>query len=214
MRIKWLGHACFLITSDTGIRIITDPYMPAGDLTYGEINETADIVTVSHEHLDHNNTKAVRGNPVILRKYGKAKDIDFKAIATFHDANKGLQRGANTIFCFTLDGLRICHAGDLGHMLDNKTIIELGRVDIMLIPVGGNFTLDAPGADKVINMIKPAVVIPMHYQTEKSRGMKISSVAAFIRDKSNVTRLNSSEVELKAENLPAAGRIIVLQPAL
>jgi len=214
MRIKWLGHACFLITSVTGIRVITDPYMPSDDLTYGEIKETADIVTVSHEHHDHNNTETVRGNPVILRKSGKVKNINFKALATFHDANMGLQRGANTIFCFDIDGLKVCHAGDLGQVLEDKTALELGQVDILLIPVGGNFTLDASGADKVINIIKPRVVIPMHYQTDRSRGMKISSVDAFIKGKPNVTRLNSSEVELKVENLPASGQIIVLQPAL
>jgi len=214
MKIKWLGHSCFLITSDAGVRIITDPYMPARDLMYGEINEAADIVTVSHEHFDHNNTKAVRGNPFVLRKSGRAKGIDFKAVPAFHDENKGRQRGTNNIFCFTIDGLRICHAGDLGHVLDDKTTGELGQVDILLVPVGGNFTIDSANADKVINMIKPRVVIPMHYQTEKSRGMNISGVDAFIKGKPNLTRFDSSEVELSKDKLPATGQIIVLRPAL
>ena len=102
MKIKWLGHACFTITSDTGVKIITDPYVTTDRLTYGEIKESADIVTVSHNHGDHNNVAAVRGNPEVVRGAGTAeiKGIKFDGTATYHDETGGSQRGDNVIFCF------------------------------------------------------------------------------------------------------------------
>ncbi len=115
MKIKWLGHASFLITSDSGIKIITDPYETGGGLSYGEIKESADIVTVSHDHFDHNNVAAVPGNPQVVKGTAEVKGIEFKGISTYHDEAKGGQRGKNTILCFEVDGIRVCHLGDLGH---------------------------------------------------------------------------------------------------
>ncbi len=139
MKIEYLAHACFMITSEAGIKIITDPYAVGGDLNFGEIKESADIVTVSHGHFDHNNVAAVRGNPELV-KGAVATDIKgmpFKGIPAYHDEATGKTRGANTIFCFKVDGIRICHLGDLGHQLDDKQVADLGTVDILLIPVGG-----------------------------------------------------------------------------
>ena len=215
MNIKFLGHATFVITSDTGVKIITDPYETGPDLTYGEIAESADIVTVSHEHLDHGNVAAVKGNPEVVSRAGraKAKGIEVKGIASYHDDAGGRLRGNNIIFCFEVDGIRVCHLGDLGHLLDGKQVKEIGSVDILLIPVGGYYTIDAKAATKVCDQLKPKVIIPMHYRTEKSIP-GILGVDEFLRGKANVTRLDSSQVEFKPGELPAASKIIVLKPAL
>jgi L-ascorbate metabolism protein UlaG (beta-lactamase superfamily) len=215
VEIKYLGHAAFVITSDKGLKIITDPYATAPDLTYGEITETADIVTVSHEHFDHNNVAAVRGDPEVVRRVGRSvvKGIEFKGVASAHDDSGGSLRGGNVIFCFEVDGVAVCHLGDLGHRLDEKQLEEMGRVDILLIPVGGNYTIDAKVATGVCDQLKPKVIIPMHYKTEK--GIPgISGVEGFLSGKASVSRPDSSRAEFKVGELPAAGQILVLKPAL
>jgi len=215
MKIKWLGHASFLITSDDGIKIITDPYVTGGDLSYGEIKESADIVTVSHEHSDHNNVATVQGNPRVVRGTVavEVKGIAFKGIPTYHDDAGGKLRGKNTIFCFEGDGIRVCHLGDLGHQLSAQQVAELGAVDVLLIPVGGYYTIDAKVATEVCNQLKPRVVIPMHYRNDRC-AFPIAGVDEFLRGKEGVSRLDTSEVELKQGQLPPDTRIIVLKPAL
>jgi L-ascorbate metabolism protein UlaG (beta-lactamase superfamily) len=215
VKIKYLGHAAFVITSNKGVKIITDPYTPAPDLTYGEITESADIVTVSHGHHDHNNVAAVKGNPEVVSRAGRSvvKGIELKGIASYHDDTGGKRAGNNLIVCFELDGVTVCHLGDLGHRLDDKQLKEIGRVDVLLIPVGGNYTIDAKVATEVCKQLKPKVVIPMHYKTEK--GLPgISGVEGFLSGKANVSRPDSSQAEFKPGELPATGQIIVLRPAL
>lgn len=213
MKIKWLGHAAFLITSDTGTRIITDPYLPTDELRYGEINEAADIVTVSHDHFDHNNVAAVKGKPEVVRVTTEVKGIKFRGISTCHDESQGEQRGKNTIFCFELDGIKICHLGDLGHLLTDKQVLEIGKVAMLLIPVGGFYTIGASIVSQVCNRLKPMVIIPMHFKTDRCH-LPIATVEEFLKGKTGVTRPDSSEVEFKRGELPANTRIVILKPAL
>ncbi len=213
MRIKYLAHACFTITSDTGTKIITDPYTTSESLTYGEIKESADIVTVSHDHGDHNNVAAVRGNPEVVRGAAKTKGIEFKSIPSYHDDAGGKQRGDNIMFCFEVDGMRVCHLGDLGHRLSDKQMAELGKVDILFIPVGGYYTIDAKVATEVCNQIKPRVIIPMHFKTD--RGLQVlAGVEDFLQGKANVSRLDSSEAEFREGQLPTTTQIVVLKTEL
>ncbi len=214
MKVKWLGHAAFLITSDSGIRIITDPYMPNERLTYDEIEESADIVTVSHGHSDHNNVAVVRGNPQVVKGTAEIKGIKFNSIPTYHDNAGGSQRGNNTIFCFGVDGIRLCHLGDLGHQLSKQQVAELSKVDILLIPVGGFYTIDAKGATEVCSKLAPKVVMPMHYKNYRCPNHPTAGVDDFLRGKAGVTKLDTSEVEFKQGKLPATAQIIVLKPAL
>jgi len=216
MKVKWLGHASFMITSDAGIRIITDPYHAGGALNYGEIKESADIVAVSHEHGDHNNVAAVSGNPEVVRGAGtkEIKGITFNGVATYHDDAEGSKRGNNIIFCFEVDGIRVCHLGDLGHPLSDKQVAELGSVDMVLIPVGGNYTIDAKVATEVYGKLAPKVILPMHYRNDRCSGFPVSGVDEFLRGKKDVSRLDASEVEFKQEELPASTQIIVLKSAL
>jgi L-ascorbate metabolism protein UlaG (beta-lactamase superfamily) len=215
MKIKYLGHSAFAVTSNSGVKIITDPYETSPDLTYGEITESADIVTVSHQHFDHRNAAAVRGNPQVVSQVGRSivKGIEIKGIASAHDDSGGRVRGGNIIFCFEVDGVAVCHLGDLGHRLDDRQLKEVGRADVLLIPVGGNFTIDAKIATEVCNQLKPRVVIPMHYKTEKS-ALAISGVEGFLSGKTNVSRPDSSQAEFRPGELPATTQIIVLKPAL
>ena len=215
MKIKWLGHASFLITSDTGTRIITDPYTTGGNLSYGEIRESADIVTVSHEHGDHNNASAVKGNPVLVNKAGntEVKGVNFTGIPTAHDNEGGKLRGNNLIFCFEVDGIKVCHIGDLGHHLDEIQTAELGKIDILLIPVGGNYTIDAEVASRVADKLSPRIIIPMHFKNARCN-FPITGVDEFLKGKTNVTRLEVSESEFHKEHLPASSQIVVLEPAM
>jgi len=219
MKIKYLGHASFMITSDSGTKIITDPYDAAyvaeGGPSYDEIKESADIVIVSHEHSDHNNVATVRGNPEVVRgaTTAEVKGINFKGMPTYHDDAGGKLRGNNAIICFEVDGIMICHLGDLGHPLSDKQTAELGSVDILLIPVGGYYTIDAKTATQICDRLKPKVIIPMHYKTNKC-GFPIAGVDEFARGKKNVDKLDTSEVEFKQGELPASTKIIILKPAL
>lgn len=214
MKIKWLGHAAFLITSDAGIRIITDPYKTSANLTYDEIKESADIVTVSHEHGDHNNVAAVKGNPEAVRGTAEIKGIKFNGVLTYHDEAGGSQRGNNTIFCFEVDGIKVCHLGDLGHPLSDKDVALMGRVDILLAPVGGNYTIDARVATAIANKLSPKVIIPMHYNNERCRTFPVAGVDQFLQGKTGVSRLNTSEAEFQKGKLAATTQVIVLKPAL
>jgi L-ascorbate metabolism protein UlaG (beta-lactamase superfamily) len=215
MKIKWLGHSSFLITTDAGTRIITDPYAPSDKLNYGEIKESADIVTKSHDHFDHGNVAAVMGNPEVVGESGsvETKGIQFHGIPTHHDESGGGQRGNNIIFCFEVDGIRVCHLGDLGHQLGDKEVAELGKVDILLAPVGGFYTIDAKVATEVSAKLVPKVIIPMHYKNDRC-DLPISGVDDFLQGKTGVSRANASEVQFKAGELPVTMQIIVLKSKL
>lgn len=215
MKVKFLGHACFLITSNSGVKIITDPYKPGGELKYGEITESADIVTVSHDHFDHNNVDAIKENPKVIKEPAPVviKGIPVQGIPVYHDEQKGKLRGRNIIFSLEVDGMRVCHMGDLGHALDDKQITSLGRVDILLIPVGGYYTITARVATEIADAVHSRVIIPMHYKNEKC-ALPITPVDDFLAGKKDVIRLNASETEFKAEGLPKTTQIIVLKPAM
>ena len=215
MVIKWLGHSCFLITSKKGVRIVTDPYAVGGGINYSPIRETADVVLVSHGHADHNNVSAVQGKPEVVKGSGvrTARGIQFRGVATYHDGSNGKLRGANIVFCFTVDDIKLCHLGDLGHVLSQVQIDEVGSVDVLFIPVGGSFTIDATEAGQVCDQLNPKVIIPMHFKTPKC-AYPVASVADFLEGKKNVRKLGSSEVEFELENLPGGGEIAVLEPAL
>jgi L-ascorbate metabolism protein UlaG (beta-lactamase superfamily) len=213
MKVKWLGHASFMIISEAGLKIITDPYPQGSGLSYAPVDEAADIVTMSHDHFDHNNISSVPGKPQAITGNGlkTVKGVQFRGIDTYHDGSQGKERGANTAFCFSVDGIKLCHLGDLGHRLNQEQIAEIGEVDILLIPIGGVFTIDSKMADTVIDDIKPKIVMPMHYKTAKC-DWPLNTIEDFVANKKNVRKLNSSEIEFKAGKLPEVTEILVLQP--
>lgn len=218
MQIKWLGHSAFLMTSSAGVRIVTDPYEPGGyngAISHGAFGEPVDVLLMSHEHPDHGYAGFVTGSPIVIRGAGdfKAADVEFKGLATFHDASGGRERGKNTVFTFIVDGVKTCHLGDLGHVLTSEQAAEIGAVDVLLAPIGGFFTIGAKEAWKVAEQLAAKIVIPMHYKTDKV-AFPIAPVDEFIKDKPNVQRMDTSEIEVTPESLPRDRQIIVLQYAL
>ncbi len=195
--IRWLGHAMFLITDALGIRTLTDPYGEIGYPLPASPMEV-DLVTVSHEHGDHNNVGLARPTARVVR--GLTKDgwaavkedmgeTAVTAIPSYHDEKGGSQRGRNAIFIIDASGARIVHCGDLGHPLPEETVRRLGKVDVLLLPVGGVYTLDAKAAAQVVEQVQPQVTVPMHY---KLPGLvyPLSDVEPFLRTqrKETVTR--------------------------
>lgn len=218
MKVKLLGHSAFLITADDGTKIITDPYEPGGyggAIGYGKIKEAADIVTLSHDHADHAHVQDLAGNPQTVKETGAktVKGIKFTGVAAYHDEKQGAERGPNTIITMEVNGVKICHVGDLGHDLSKDQIQEIGQVDVLLAPVGGMFTIDAEGAMRLCQALKPKVLIPMHFKTDKC-GFPLANVDDFLKGKEGVTRANSSETTFTAASLPAPTKIIVLDHAL
>ncbi len=169
MKIRYLGHSCFVLTESTGTTIVTDPY---GNVGYKMPAVKADAVTVSHSHYDHNNVKALLGSPIIINKEG-THDIDgveVTGIKSYHDDERGEKRGDNIIFKFRMDGLDICHLGDLGEECSSSLLESILPVNVLLIPVGGKYTIDAEQAKEYVDRIMPEIVIPMHYKT---KGLKL-----------------------------------------
>jgi L-ascorbate metabolism protein UlaG (beta-lactamase superfamily) len=165
MQLIWLGQSCFLLTSQAGTRVLMDPF--GRGLGYRMPVLEADIVSSSHDHFDHNNIWAVKGNFYHIDTRGSytLKDIDINGTLTCHDKVSGARRGSNVIFTFSVDGLQVCHCGDLGHVLTPEQVSAIGQVDVLLLPVGGAFVLNAADALQVRSQLNPAITIPMHYRT-------------------------------------------------
>lgn len=214
MKIKWLGHASFMI-SGAGPIIITDPYESGaygGGISYKPINEKADIVTISHtQHIDHNYPQSVLGNPKIINSPGTYNElgIEIKGIEAFHDNCQGKERGKNTIFSINYNGIVITHLGDLGHTLTDTQLKSVGEVDVLLIPIGGTVTLSQTDIEKVIQQLNPKIIIPMHAKT-KWCSFPFLTLNEFASGKQNVKINNKSELEIN--NLPSTPEIIILEP--
>ena len=165
MKITWLGHSSFLVEDSNSIKLLTDPF--DSSIGYSVYKGNADIITISHHHFDHDYIKTVKGNPTICDKVGNFNycDISINGIPAFHDKMKGSKRGENTIYIWEMDDFRLCHLGDLGHTLVAEDIDKIGKIDVLFIPVGGNFTLDGFEASNVAKAIGSHIVIPMHYKT-------------------------------------------------
>ena len=219
MNIQWLGHAAFLITTGEGLKILMDPYQAGGyggAIGYGKIELAPDIVTISHDqHEDHNAAGSLKGNPVIVKTPGKEKirGVVINRVQTFHDNSGGSERGPNLVIGLEADGLRVVHCGDLGHVLTPEHVAAIGPVDVLLVPIGGTFTLDAGEADAVVAQLKPKIVVPMHYKTAKC-GFPLLHVEDFLKGKKRVKKLSGSTLEVKAGALPAETEIVVLEHAL
>lgn len=163
MQITWLGQSCFKIQGKD-VTVITDPYASDIGLKLPRLN--ADIVTVSHDHHDHNNVDAVNGTPFVIDKPGEyeIKNVFVQGIPAYHDTSSGTERGNSIIYLFQIEELKIAHLGDLGAKLTDEQLEKLEGVDIIFIPVGGTFTIDGKQAAEVVNQLEPRIAIPMHYK--------------------------------------------------
>lgn len=221
VQLTWFGHSAFLITSPDGVRVLTDPY--PGNLGYGSRTFVADIITVSHEHFDHNSVASADGDPEVLRGLAGGDwaqvekslgDVTVYSLGgTYHDGNQGAKRGKNALFIIEAGGLRFLHLGDLGETPTAAVVEKAGRVDVLLIPVGGYFTIDAKEATRVAALFGARVVIPMHYKTKAISDWSISDESPFLEGQTGVKRIGSSQVTLDPGNLPKLPEIWVLDPA-
>lgn len=168
MRIDWLGHSCFKVALKSGIVIVYDPFDSSVGYVQQEVE--ADLVVISHHHYDHDDTSKIKGDYKIIdtagvHEYGEAS---IECIKTYHDHNSGEKRGENLVSVLTVRGMRLCHMGDIGEVPSKEVLEKLKGVDILLIPVGGNYTIDADEAMQIIDEISPNIIIPMHFKTPQS----------------------------------------------
>lgn len=210
MEIKWLGHSSFLITDSRGVNLLTDPFN--NTVGYPVFKGAADIVTISHQHFDHNYVSEIQNSDFqVVDKVGffNVCDIPVTGIPSFHDNMKGAKRGENTIYVFEMDGFRLCHLGDLGHALDSDSLHQLGKVDVLFVPVGGNYTIDGKTASQVAKAINAHIIIPMHYKTLK-HNYPIDGVESFLSFMKNAERAGSSSLHLQG-SLTGHNRVVLLQ---
>lgn len=213
MEISWLGHSAFKLRGKN-VTIITDPFDPQMvGLKFPKVE--ADIVTISHDHQDHNQANLVEGKPFIIQGPGEyeIKGVSIFGVACFHDSSSGTERGKDTAYAINIDGLRVCHLGDLGHKLTSDQLEELNGVEILLLPVGGNYTLGPKEAGEVVLQLEPKIVIPMHYQTPGLNPQifaKLSPVEEFLKAIGE-TAAPQPKLVITSQNLPEERQVVILE---
>ncbi len=216
VEIEFIGHSCFRIKGKEAT-LVVDPYNP--EKTGFKLSKLdADIVLMSHQHDDHNYAEGIGGEHFDIETAGEyeIKDVHIEGIPTFHDESRGSERGQNIMYQISIDGFNILHAGDLGHELNQETLEKLAEVDVLLIPVGGTYTIDAQTAAKVISSIEPSIVIPMHYQTKGLTGLskQLEPLEPFL-DEMGIEKVTEVD-KLKLSNrsdVPEETQVIVVKPA-
>ena len=192
-----------------GVTLVTDPFDKETGLKVP--NFEADIVTISHDHHDHNNAGALRGTPFVIECAGEYdyKGILVEGIDSFHDDKKGEERGGNIIYRIEVDDISVAHLGDLGTVLDNTQLEKLVGTDVLLIPVGGKYTLDAKKAVEVISQIEPRIVIPMHYKTDGLKIEDLDSIDKFIKE-IGLTPSYEEKLKISKKDLPVEDMELVI----
>lgn len=211
MRFRWFGHACFELVFENGTVIVTDPFDASVGYPLPEVKALG--VTVSHDHFDHNYVEVVKGQPQVVKGPGshKVDGIEITGIKTFHDPSGGSERGENTVYVFDDGKMRVAHLGDLGHVLNQQQLDALGSLDVLLIPVGGFYTIDPEEAADLVEKIKPRIVIPMHFKTE-AIDFPIVSVDEFLCALGiSGRRLQTNWVEINADDLEGELKVYVLK---
>lgn len=188
MKLTWMGHACFLLESAEG-RVVFDPYEPESvpGLTLPELS--ADIVLCSHDHHDHRYASGVKQSKM-------RPGFTVEKVHSFHDEEHGAKRGDNTIHIVTAEGKRIVHMGDIGHVLTPEQVRAIGIPDVLMVPVGGYYTVDAVGAKRICDMLNPRVIVPMHYRGQGFGYEEISELMPFTDQFDHVTVLETNALEI------------------
>ena len=213
MDITYLGHASFRIKGK-GAVVVTDPYdSDMVGLKFPKIS--ADIVTVSHSHKDHSDLTEISDYKKVVKGPGEYEisGVSIIGISSFHDAIQGQERGKNTLYLIEIDDMRVVHLGDLGHKLTEATIEEIGGVDILMIPTGGVYTIDASLAAEIVREIAPSITIPMHYFVtginEEEFG-KLSGVDEFLKDVGLPVE-NLDKLSIKKADIQEDKKVVVLE---
>lgn len=211
MEITWYGQSTFKIKGK-GTSIVTDPYSPEMlGLKLPKLE--ADIVAVSHDHGDHNNVAAVTGYSFVAPGPGEyeIKGIPFIGVDSFHDNSEGSERGRNTIYVFHIDNIAVCHLGDLGQdKLTDDQLNQIDSVDILMIPVGGTYTIDAATAAKVVAQLEPKLIIPMHYQVDGLK-LELAPVETFLKEMGKESAERVTKLSISADKLPEEPQVVILE---
>ncbi len=207
MEISWLGHSCFLLRGKN-VTLITDPFSPQLGHSLGKIS--APIVTISHNHPGHNYVEGIGGNPRVVRGAGEYEisDVLITGVASYHDDKHGQELGRNTIYIIHMDDLVICHLGDLGHVLQEEQLEEAADADILLVPIGGQHTINAAQAAEVISQVEPHIVIPMHYSPPT--GDAPNPLDKFCREMGIEAINPQPKLSMTRSTLPAETQVVVL----
>ena len=208
MEISWLGHSCFKIRGKH-VTVITDHYPP--ELGYSLGKPTAHMVTVSHQHPGHSYVQGIGGEPRLVTGPGEYEisGVLITGIVTFHDRERGKTRGRNTVYLMEVDEVSVCHLGDLGHVLTAEQVEEIGNVDVLLLPVGGVSTINAPMAAELVRQLEPKAVVPMHYKT-KALSWELEPVDRFLKE-IGVKQVDSQpKLSFTKSSLPASTQVFLL----
>lgn len=210
MDITWFGQACFKIKGKTAT-VITDPFDPETTGLKAPKDLEGQIVLSSHDHKDHNFVESVAGNPLVIEgpgEYEKA-GVQIAGISSFHDNSEGTERGQNTIYNFNIDGINIVHLGDLGHLLTEEQSSQIGEVDILMIPAGSVFTIDAETAAKVVAQLEPKIVIPMHYKLPELK-INLEGVEPFLKEMGAENIEAQPKLSITRDKLPEETTVVLL----
>lgn len=217
MQIIWKGHSCFqiitLLSKDSQVSLVIDPFNESLGLRVPDLS--ADIVLLTHDHEDHNNLKAVKGSPFVIDGPGEyeIKGVYIQGIPAFHDNNFGKDRGRVTIYTIESEEMKICHLGDFGQKeLFPEQVEDIGEIDVLLVPVGGNYTIGSQEAPKIIGQIEPKIVIPMHYLLPKVN-LKLDGLDKFLKAMGQKATEPLPKLTVKKKDLTVDGtKIVVLKP--
>lgn len=209
MEISHIGHSCFKVVGKS-LTVVIDPYNPKLGLKMPKLD--ADVLILTHDHFDHNYKEAIKGDYLLLDSPGEyeVRESFFQGITSFHDDKEGKEWGTNTIFTMDIDGIHVCHLGDLGTELSNEQLEAMNGVDILMVPVGGTYTIDAKTAVKVINDVSPKIVIPMHYKTAGSTKDDIASLDKFLSEIGEEPD-TLEKLKIMKKDLPEEMKIVVLK---
>ncbi len=211
MEILPLGHASFKLRGKFAT-VVTDPYDEKEmGIKYPKHIE-ADILTISHNHFDHNAKGLIGGSPFVVEGAGEyeIKGVSVIGVGSFHDDKNGEERGKNTMYRIEIDGIRLLHLGDLGHVLSSAQVDVVDGVDVLFIPVGGVYTIDAEKAAQVISDIEPRIVIPMHYGTD-TYNKSLAPVSVFLKQMGKESVTPGAKLTISRDKLPAEMQVVVLE---
>ena len=234
MEIQYLNHSSFLIKASIGakkINILIDPFNDSIGIKFKKTE--ADILLLTHDHEDHSNVggvlnliqsdinndsfEAFKDKPFLIKRAGEyeVKGVRVKGILSYHDDKNGSIRGENIIYIITVDGLRLCHLGDLGHLLTEKQLEEIGSVDCLIVPVGGEYTINAEQASEVISQIEPSYVIPMHFKTKSHSATyeKLGTLQDFLKEFGKEENTTSREKLTITKTSGEETQLVLLKPA-
>jgi len=217
MQIFWKGHSFFQILANIGkgnqVKIVIDPFSEEIGLKLPKIE--ADILLISHSHHDHNNKKAISGNPFLIEGPGEyeVKGVYVEGVHSWHDQKEGQERGENTIYTIEAEEMKICHLGDLGEKkLTDEQLEKIGDVDVLMVPVGGVFTISAKEAISIMAQIEPKITIPMHYSIPKLK-IKLDGLEKFLKPLGIKKIEPLPKLLIKKRDLsPEEARIVILEP--